>query len=84
MCYTVYLQNVKVIRNDIQKVLEMIKADSPVYVSIAPAFVSRLFPTTGGILKSMRCENGNYTYLAIDGVENCINDQKRKAAKMLY
>lgn len=37
------------------------------------AFVSRLFPTTGGILKSMHCENGNYTYLAIDGVENCIN-----------
>ena len=34
---------------------------------------TRLFPTTGGILKSMLCENKDYTYVAIDGVENCIN-----------
>lgn len=34
---------------------------------------ARLFPTTGGILKTMLCDNENYTYLAIDGVENCIN-----------
>lgn len=33
---------------------------------------TRLFPTTGGILKTMLDDAPNYTYLAIDGVENCI------------
>jgi len=33
---------------------------------------ARLFPTVGGILKSMFCENDDYTYMAIDGVENCM------------
>lgn len=33
---------------------------------------ARLFPTTGGILKTMACDQPDYTYLAIDGVENCI------------
>lgn len=32
---------------------------------------ARFFPTTGGILKTMN-ENGKYTYVAIDGTENCI------------
>jgi uncharacterized Fe-S cluster-containing protein len=34
--------------------------------------LSRLFPTTGGVLKAMDCTAKGYTYLAIDGVENCI------------
>lgn len=33
---------------------------------------ARFFPTTGGILKTMAQENTGYTYLALDGVENCI------------
>ncbi len=33
---------------------------------------ARFFPTTGGILKTMVCERKEYSYLAIDGVENCI------------
>lgn len=33
---------------------------------------ARLFPTTGGILKTMRCDAPGYTYLAVDGTENCI------------
>lgn len=33
---------------------------------------TRLFPTTGGILKTMEKKNPDYTYLAIDGVDNCI------------
>lgn len=33
---------------------------------------ARFFPTTGGILKTMACSNPKYTYMAIDGVENCI------------
>lgn len=32
---------------------------------------ARFFPTTGGILKTMK-QIDNYSYLAIDGVENCI------------
>ena len=33
---------------------------------------ARFFPTTGGILKTMAQDISDYTYLAIDGVENCI------------
>ena len=33
---------------------------------------ARFFPTTGGVLKTMAQDMPNYTYLAIDGVENCI------------
>ncbi len=33
---------------------------------------TRLFPTTGGILKTMVKRNPNYTYIAVDGTENCI------------
>lgn len=33
---------------------------------------ARFFPTTGGILKTMTHRNDNYTYMAVDGVENCI------------
>jgi iron only hydrogenase large subunit-like protein/uncharacterized Fe-S cluster-containing protein len=33
---------------------------------------ARLFPITGGILKTMRQDAPGYTYLAIDGVENCM------------
>ena len=32
---------------------------------------ARLFPTTGGILKTMAQTVPGYTYMAIDGVENC-------------
>jgi len=33
---------------------------------------ARLFPTTGGILKTMTKRNPDYNYIAIDGTENCI------------
>lgn len=33
---------------------------------------ARFFPTTGGILKTMTQNVPEYTYLALDGVENCI------------
>lgn len=33
---------------------------------------ARFFPTTGGILKTMAQNQPGYTYMAIDGVENCI------------
>ncbi len=33
---------------------------------------ARFFPTTGGILKTMTQDAPGYTYMALDGVENCI------------
>ncbi len=33
---------------------------------------ARFFPTTGGVLKTMAQNIPGYTYLALDGVENCI------------
>lgn len=33
---------------------------------------ARFFPTTGGVLKTMAQNEPGYTYLAIDGVENCM------------
>ena len=33
---------------------------------------ARFFPTTGGVLKTMTKASPDYTYVALDGVENCI------------
>lgn len=33
---------------------------------------ARFFPTTGGVLKTMAQDTPGYTYLALDGVDNCI------------
>lgn len=38
----------------------------------SPESRARFFPTTGGILKTMVQNAPGYTYMAIDGVENCI------------
>ena len=37
-----------------------------------PESRARFFPTTGGVLKTMAQDVPGYTYLALDGVENCI------------
>lgn len=34
---------------------------------------ARIFPTAGGILKSMNCDCEHYSYVSVDGLENCIN-----------
>ena len=33
---------------------------------------ARLFPTTGGVLNTLTKRHPDYTYIALDGVENCI------------
>ncbi len=38
----------------------------------SPESRARFFPTTGGVLKSMTKRAPGYTYLAVDGVDNCI------------
>ncbi len=35
--------------------------------------LTRYFPTTGGIIKTFTEQSPDYTYLAVDGVENCIS-----------
>ncbi len=40
---------------------------------ITPNSKTRFFPTAGGVLKSMTKDAPGYTYLAFDGVENCIS-----------
>lgn len=37
---------------------------------------TRFFPTSGGILKTMLCDNDDYTYMAIDGMSSCIHALK--------
>ena len=37
---------------------------------------ARFFPVTGGILKTMACDAPGYEYVAIDGVENCMEALK--------
>ena len=37
---------------------------------------ARFFPTTGGILKTMAQDVQGYTYIALDGIENCVNALK--------
>ena len=37
-----------------------------------PESRARFFPTTGGVLKTMAQDIPGYTYIALDGVENCI------------
>ena len=34
---------------------------------------ARFFPTTGGILKTMAKDIPGYTYIALDGIENCVD-----------
>ena len=34
---------------------------------------ARLFPTSGGILRTMECTSPDYSYLHVDGVDNCVN-----------
>ena len=37
---------------------------------------ARFFPTTGGILKTMVQDAPGYTYIALDGIENCVDALK--------
>lgn len=37
-----------------------------------PESRARLFPTAGGILKTMDCDQEDYAYLTVDGADNCL------------
>ena len=42
----------------------------------SPQSRARFFPTTGGILKTMALDAPGYTYIALDGIENCVDALK--------
>ncbi len=41
--------------------------------AVTPNSKARLFPVTGGIIKTMNIDESHYDFLPVDGVENCIN-----------
>ena len=45
-------------------------------IQVLPESRARFFPTTGGILKTMSQDAEGYTYIALDGVSNCIEALK--------
>ena len=45
---------------------------------------ARFFPTTGGVLKTMAQDAPGYTYLAVDGVENCMTALKDIASGKIH
>ena len=53
-------------------------------VDNTPESRARFFPTTGGVLKTMAQNAPGYTYLALDGVENCIAALKEIEAGKIH
>ena len=53
--------------------VELITTDNK---EISEKSKARLFPTSGGILKTMACRNENYDYLVVDGMKNVISALK--------
>ena len=53
-------------------------------VDNTPESRARFFPTTGGVLKTMTQDAPGYTYLALDGVENCIAALKEIEAGKIH
>ena len=58
--------------DELTKWLAAEKIELEHHMDNTPESRARFFPTTGGILKTMTQDVPDYTYIAIDGVENCI------------
>ncbi len=58
---------------ELTKWLEAEKIEIPEIMDSSEQSRARFFPTTGGILKTMAQNEPGYTYIAIDGVQNCID-----------
>ena len=57
---------------ELTKWLESERVELEPEVDQTPESRARFFPTTGGVLKTMAQNISGYTYLALDGVDNCI------------
>ena len=53
-------------------------------IDITEESKARFFPTTGGILKTLSKQHPDYTYMALDGVENCIAALKDIASGKIH
>ena len=45
---------------------------------------ARIFPTTGGVLNTLTKRHPDYTYIALDGVDNCIAALKDIASGKIH
>ena len=61
---------------ELDQMLESAHVELEVEADSDPNSRARFFPTTGGILKTMAQNAPGYTYMAIDGVENCMSALK--------
>ena len=61
---------------ELDKMLKDQRVELDVEVDNLEESRARFFPTTGGVLKTMAQNAPGYTYLAIDGVENCMTALK--------
>ncbi|MBQ7309713.1 MAG: 4Fe-4S binding protein [Clostridia bacterium] len=52
--------------------MEKVKVTPEQKMDEIPNSLARLFPTPGGIIKTMDIKSFGYTFLSVDGVENCM------------
>ena len=57
---------------ELDKMLSEAHVELEQSLDVTPESRARFFPTTGGVLKTMAQDAPGYTYMAIDGVENCM------------
>ena len=62
--------------DEVDKMLAEAKIVPDVEIDTNEKSRARFFPTTGGVLKTMAQDAPGYTYLALDGVENCMKALK--------
>lgn len=59
-----------------EELSEWLEAEHVVFEDIPDEVIeskARLFPTSGGVLRTMDCDSPDYSYVAVDGMDNCIN-----------
>ena len=57
---------------ELDKMFKDAGIEPEVEIDVSENSRARFFPTTGGVLKTMAQDAPGYTYMAIDGVENCM------------
>ena len=57
---------------ELDKMLSEERVELDVETDVSENSRARFFPTTGGVLKTMAQNAPGYTYMALDGVENCM------------
>lgn len=58
--------------HDLQQLFAAQGITPPLLEKLHSGARTRLFPVAGGVLRTMAKSNPNYSYMAVDGIENCI------------